>query len=378
MKLNTRLTALAALMAGMGAMAPAYGADVYTGESYKDAPAIQQSAALWTGWAITGQIGHATQNYETKRRIDSEGGFYREDTRGADGITEGDLKTPGKKAYCEDSGATIYQGKCWKEGKRGWYEVSGYNPPVAPVYHGAEAAEDDTETPIRYDTVLAIANFIGAQEFDASGLQGGLELSRRNQYGGWVFEAAIGGNLDGAGSASETYNTLSNVTIDPNGLFGDPYPVDEDDFALTGRASLSVEKQYDVYAMFRAGHVFGSEGRLLLGAGIGPVLGRFKVKGAHDFDIDTDGLASTGFDSDETAFGLGVEAFAKYKLDRNWDFGVKGRYVNFAEIDASDSASVDFPYGDSGKGLYANVSDKATIDADEWSVLGTVTYTFAD
>lgn len=339
--MKRRLLLSASLLALISSSAMA--ADLGRG-GLKDGPGYDAggSPAIWTGWTVTGSVGIANQEYENRRSITGEGGFFRQDTKGEDG-----------KTACEHKPETENYGWC-----------------------GTDFTADDTANPVRYETPLAAIDFLRRETFDTSGLQGGLEVGRRIQSGNFVFEIALGGNLDAGDGDRSSFDTVHAVTIDPKGNFGGPYPIDTDDFALTGHATQEVSKNYDLYAVLRAGAALGSDQRLLISGGVGIVSGSFNLKGSHVFDGDTDGLFTTRYDEDDNAIGLLVELSAKYKLAKNWDAGVIGTYKDFGTVSAGSSASKDLANEDGSAGLYARVNDRHSADVDEWAVKGTLTYTF--
>lgn len=328
------------------------------------------SPAIWTGWTVTGSVGIANQEYENRRSITGEGGFFKNDKKGADRITE-------DGSYCHKNGndADDFSGDVAPIGYHcpdGFYKKT-VNDEAEIAHFGA----DDTANDVRYETPLAAIDFLRRETFDTSGLQGGLEVGRRIQSGNFVFEVALGGNLDAGDGDRSSFDTVHAVTVDPKGSFGGPYPIDTDDFALTGHATQEVSKNYDLYAVLRAGAALGSDQRLLISGGVGIVSGSFNLKGSHVFDGDTDGLFTTRYDEDDNAIGLLVELSAKYKLAKNWDAGVIGTYKDLGTVSAGSSASQDFAFNEEGtKGVYARVNDRHSADVDEWAIKGTLTYTF--
>lgn len=334
--------------ATLAAVGGANAADIYNqGGSTKDAPGDSSAPAIWSGIAITGMIGYANRDIDGGRTINGEAGFYRTDKNG-----------PDRKTTCTSqnhAGAANYQDRC-----------------------GTDFNVDDTDEPARYELPLLLTDFAKDGDFSSDGIQGGVELGFRRQMGGWVPEVAIGLNIDGNSKTSQSYDTVHALTLDPAGAFGGPYPIDPADAALLGRGSLSIEKEGDVYAVARLGHVFGDDQRVLVGVGAGVVAGRFNIKGAHAFDGDTAGTFSTQYDETETAIGYALEAYARYKMARNVDFGLLGQWKDFGNVSASGNASKDFPgtrTAGNPIGLYGRVSDKADFNASEFVVKGTLTYT---
>lgn len=349
----------------------ALAADIYGGSTKDDPGYADTPAAIWTGWAITGSVGAANQDYDTRRTIRGEGGFFKEDTKGADRLTEDD-----RFCHKEGNDSTDFSEDTPQFGYKcpdGFFSRK-INDEDEIAHFGA----DDTVDPVRYETPLAITNFLRDEAFETSGFQGGVEVSRRMQSGGWVFEAALGANFDSGDSDRSEYKTQHGITFNPDGLGGhDLIVIDPEDSFLTGEGTLEVSKDHDIYGVLRAGHTLDSDERILIGGGIGLVRGSFKLAGTHSFDGDTDGLFDTKFNTDESAVGVLFEAYGRYKISRNVDFGILGTYKDFGSISANDSASHDFDFNEAGtKGVYARVSDKVSADIDEWAVKGTLTYTF--
>lgn len=309
-------TALAALAVGLALAAPARAADLGGhGGGMKDdsSPVEGYRSNGWSGFVITGMVGYADRDIKGNRSINGEGGFW-----------------------------------CMEEVKGG--------------PDGIEGNADDHDK-VRVEHPLIMSEFAGRDgDFSSTGIQGGVELGYRRQMAGWVGELSVGLDLDGNSKVSKEFETSHDLWA--NGL-----PIDE---ILTGVGTMSIEKQGDIYAVLRLGRLIGEQQRLLVGVGGGLAVGRFNIKGGHAFDDDTGGLLSTSFDSTETAVGYVLEAYARYKLTQNLDAGLLGQYKDFGTIEASGHA--DPSIGDTG-GLYAHVKDKASFDASEWVIKGTLTYT---
>lgn len=345
-----RLTA--ALAATLAFAAPAAAADIDTG-TFKDAPVVDSTPAIWQGWTVTGSIGWANQNIDARRTITGEAGKY------LDGIGEGDKYCRAEDVDEEDVTPETAQPKFFKHCPEGF----------VPRHIDSEAELALFSPDIRYESApIASSEFSRSDEFDTSGLQGGIELGYRLQYPGSTFvpELAVGANFDAANGKSREYDTLHTVTIDP------------EDFALTGHGTLAIEKRYDLYAVARLSALLGSDQRLAVGAGAGVVSGSFNVKGSHAFDGDEGGLLTTSYNENKTSIGYVLEAFARYKLDRNWDLGVIATYKDFGSFSVGDGAAHDHEFGDSGKGIYARVNDRTKVEATETAIKGTLTYTFDD
>jgi hypothetical protein len=315
MKLVTS-TAIAALLLGAPA---AFAADVYHQGGMKDEGPVERDYGRrgWSGFVITGMLGYASRDIKGSRTINGEGGFF-----------------------CDE-------------------EVPNNGP------DGIAGNADDSFDIVRTETPVVLSNFAGSGgDFSSEGLQGGVEFGYRRQMGGWVGELALGVNLDADSKKSASFATEHALTWE--------IPLDDQE-TITGSGFQSIEKQGDGTFVARLGHLFGSDQRMLIGVGGGLAVGRFNVKGGHDFDGDVEGLLSTRFDDTELAFGYVLEAYARYKIDNNWDAGILGQYKDFGTI--KSGANTDFDTGGSG-GLYAHVRDEAKFDVDEWTVKGTLTYTF--
>lgn len=311
------MAAVLALVIGSVAGQSAFAADILGRGGLKDEAVSDGPSRNWSGFVVTGMLGYASRDVKADRIISGEGGFY-----------------------------------CLKEVKGG--------------PDGIEGNADDRDL-VREEIPLIGASGSGASSFDSNGLTGGAEIGyRRQMMGGWVGEVALGIDVDANSKVSRSFATEFDLKSIPAGL---------DAGTLTGAGSMSFEKQGDVYATLRMGHTLGSDQRLLVGLGGGVVAGRFNLKGAHDIDGDGDGLLSTRFDDTETAIGWVVEAFGRYKLSNNLDFGILGQYKDFGSISSSGKADPSVPFNDNA-GLYAHVNDKASADVTEWDVKATLTYTF--
>jgi hypothetical protein len=309
----------------------------------KDGPAYDGGGhpAIWTGFTVGASAGWGNQNIDASRTIRGEGGLFRNDTKDEDG-----------KTACEHTPQAENYGWC-----------------------GTDFTADDTASPVRYEYPIISTLFNDDGDFDSSGLQGGLELGYRNQVNRWVFEGAVGGNLDAGDGKSRSYDTVHAVTIDPKGLFGGPYPVDPDDFALTGRGSLSIEKRGDIYGALRVSRLIDSEGRFAVGVGAGLTVGYFNIKGQHAFDGDDAGVLSTRYDESKASVGYMLEAFGRYKLTHNLDAGLIVTYKDWGSVQAGAATEISFNE-DGSAGLYARVNDRAKADVTETAVKAALTYTF--
>jgi opacity protein-like surface antigen len=325
----------------------AYAADVYQqGGGLKDEPYQEGVRRGWSGFVITGTLGYADRDIEGSRSINGEAGLYRVDKNGPD--------------RCD--GFTCFDSATGKFVPQAGFGGVGYDP-----------AADNTTDAVRYELPLIESLFSGdGGDFSSQGFQGGVEVGYRHQMGRWVPELALGLSIDADSQKSKSFLTEHAATLDATALGG---PVVAG--VLTGEGFQSIEKEGDVYGTLRLGHTLND--RLLIGVGGGIVAGRFNIKGGHDFDIDTSGILATSFNETETAYGYVLEAYAKYKLSKNVDFGILGQYKDFGDVSAGgnakgfDQANVLGPIG-----AYARVNDKASFDVDEWTIKGTLTYTIGD
>ena len=308
------------------------------------------SPAIWTGWTFGGNVGWASREISGRRSITaSKNAVYDEVPNGS---------------TCRGSDAN------------GFNHYYSYDNVVKP--EGEQEKDAEPLSTIDLFCKVYQAEFVHDDNFDSDGLQGGIEVGRRIQSGGWVFQAAIGVNIDADSKVSREYDTKLVETLDDYRLpYADPQ---------TGHAFASVEKQGDVQAVLRVGRLLDSEQRLLVGIGGGLAAGRFKVSGHHEFDggstssvgdsiIDDSGLLTTNYSDTKTAIGYVLEAFATYKITPNLDLGILAQYKDFGSFSVADSVSTgayDFAIGTWEKSAH----DRMEVDANETTIKATLTYTF--
>lgn len=347
-------TALIGISCG-SALAADLGGGLKDGPGGYDGP--PERAAIWTGWFIGGSAGFANQNFDTRRTIKGSAGKF--DNKGIDRLTKGSKYcTPDANEDGDFTGAVA----AVKDGYK-WTCPEGFDK--HHVNDEDEIAHFTADDARFENDPFAVSNFARSEELETSGFQGGIELGRRVQSGRLIYEVAVGANLDAGDSDGSTYKTSHGPKVKEG--------------ALTGVGTLAVEKSHDFYAVAGLGGTLGQDQRLAVGARAGLVHGTFNVKGTHDFDGDDAGIFSTSYNSDESAFGLLIEAYLRYKLTQNLDVGLLLSYKKFEELDVSDTASKDFAFNEEGtKGIYAKVNDHTTIDPSEVVIKGTLVYTLGE
>lgn len=318
MKISTLAAgvALSALMI-TGAVA----SDLKPIQSLKDDTnyATSDGVVNWTGWYLTGKLGVSKQEYEGSRHFGGEVGKYRNDKKGPDGIS---------------------------------------------------GNSDDTVEAVRYEKPGLSWDGVAPFSMESDeGLEGGIEISRMQRVGGGIIlEPYLSFNLP-MGNENKVGVTYA---YDVNSIF---QPSGNPAFSNAALGYVEAEKRFDAGAGVVVG--FTPISRLYLYGGGGINWGFFNLKGHNDIDPTAPGSPfETSFSDKDNAIGYELKAGGKYALSSRTFFGIEGTYKEWGGLEAGSSRLTDVGTVSSGK--YVRAGGRNEIDADDWSIKGTLTIKLSD